>query len=40
MLNVASFVVSTYSVNEHRIKIPFNPLLGETFEYVDDARGY
>ena len=38
MLNVMAFVVSQYSLNEGRIKKPFNPLLGETFEYIDDRR--
>ena len=39
ILYVAAFALSTYSLNEKRIKKPFNPLLGETFEFIDESRG-
>jgi len=35
---IAVFVMSGCS-NTQRFKKPFNPLLGETFEYVDETRG-
>lgn len=31
---VAAFAVSTFSSNFDRVTKPFNPLLGETFEFV------
>jgi len=34
---VATFAISCYTVAERTGK-PFNPILGETFEYVDDKR--
>lgn len=37
---VAAFVVSGYSLNEFRIKKPFTPLLGETYEYIDEGKGF
>lgn len=40
MLYVTAFVVSTYSMNDKRIKRPLNPLLGETFEFIDDSKGF
>lgn len=39
ILYVSAFAVSTYSLNEGRVKKPFNPLLGQTFEFIDEARG-
>lgn len=40
ILYVAAFTVAGYSLNEYRTKKPFNPLLGETFEYIDEGKGY
>ncbi|EGR30773.1 oxysterol-binding protein, putative [Ichthyophthirius multifiliis] len=34
------FAASVYAGTINRTKKPFNPLLGETFEYVDDLKGY
>ena len=33
MLHVAAFAVSSYSGTKNRTLKPFNPLLGETFEF-------
>lgn len=38
LLYVSIFAASLYAVAERTGK-PFNPLLGETFEYIDDKRG-
>ncbi|KAI0221442.1 hypothetical protein L0F63_001893, partial [Massospora cicadina] len=40
MLWVAAFAMSNYSSTHGRTGKPFNPLLGETFEYVRPDRGY
>ncbi|ORX84788.1 hypothetical protein K493DRAFT_291733 [Basidiobolus meristosporus CBS 931.73] len=40
LLWVAAFAMTNYSGSEHRIAKPFNPLLGETFEYVRPDKGY
>ncbi|KAJ9075215.1 hypothetical protein DSO57_1038180 [Entomophthora muscae] len=40
MLWVAAFAISNYSSTSGRTGKPFNPLLGETFEYVRPDRGY
>lgn len=40
MLYVAAFLVSQYSLSDHRIRKPFNPLLGETFEFYDTSRQF
>lgn len=37
---VAAFAMSNYSSTIGRIAKPFNPMLGETFEYVRPDRGY
>lgn len=37
---IAAFVVSEYASTDGRIGKPFNPLLGETFEYVSKADDY
>lgn len=37
---VAAFAVSCYSSTENRMTKPFNPLLGETFEYIDEPRQF
>ncbi|GAA5924058.1 hypothetical protein JCM3775_005584 [Rhodotorula graminis] len=37
---VAAFAMSNYSSTVGRIAKPFNPLLGETFEYVDVRKKY
>lgn len=34
------FGVSVYAGTINRTKKPFNPLLGETFEFVDEKKGY
>ncbi|KAI9229241.1 MAG: oxysterol-binding protein [Piptocephalis tieghemiana] len=40
MLFVAAYAMSNYSSTQNRVAKPFNPLLGETFEYVRPDRGY
>jgi len=40
MTCVAAFVVSMFSLNEGRLKKPFNPLLGETFVFDDKEREF
>lgn len=40
MLYVAAFSVSPYSSTIGRIAKPFNPLLGETFEYADKEKDF
>ena len=37
---VAAFAMSNYSSTDGRTTKPFNPLLGETFEYVNSVYGY
>ncbi|RKP20515.1 hypothetical protein ROZALSC1DRAFT_27992, partial [Rozella allomycis CSF55] len=37
---VAAFAMSSYSSTEGRTGKPFNPLLGETFEFVSKEKGY
>ncbi|KTW25726.1 hypothetical protein T552_03338 [Pneumocystis carinii B80] len=40
MLYVAAFAISEYSSTINRVAKPFNPLLGETFEYCRPDKGY
>lgn len=40
MLYVAGFATSEYASTIGRVAKPFNPLLGETFEYVRPDKGY
>ncbi|KAL2366076.1 hypothetical protein RJZ56_000916 [Blastomyces dermatitidis] len=40
MVYVAAFAVSEYASTIGRVAKPFNPLLGETFEYVRPDKGY
>ncbi|CAL9734693.1 oxysterol-binding protein homolog 1 [Monosporozyma servazzii] len=40
MLYVAAFSISPYSSTINRIAKPFNPLLGETFEYADKDKDF
>lgn len=40
MLFVIAFNVSVYSLTIGRTRKPFNPLLGETFEYIDPKRKF
>jgi len=40
MLYVAAFAASEYASTVGRVAKPFNPLLGETFEYVRPDKGY
>lgn len=40
MVYVAAYAASSYSSTIDRIAKPFNPLLGETFEYCRPDRGY
>ncbi|EAS03630.2 oxysterol-binding protein (macronuclear) [Tetrahymena thermophila SB210] len=35
-----AFGISDLAGTINRVKKPFNPLLGETFEYIDDKKGY
>lgn len=37
---IAAFALSSYSSTLHRVAKPFNPLLGETFEYARPDKGY
>ncbi|XP_028394246.1 oxysterol-binding protein 1-like [Dendronephthya gigantea] len=37
---IAAFMVSSYSTVPGRFWKPFNPLLGETFEYINEEHGY
>ena len=34
------FGASVYAATINRTKKPFNPLLGETFEYIDEKNGF
>lgn len=40
LLYVASYAASEYASTIGRVAKPFNPLLGETFEYVRPDKGY
>ncbi|PGG98796.1 hypothetical protein GX51_06592 [Blastomyces parvus] len=40
MIYVAAFAASEYASTIGRVAKPFNPLLGETFEYVRPDKGY
>ena len=40
MLHVAAFAVSGYSGTNNRTLKPFNPLLGETFEFQYPEQGW
>lgn len=40
MVYVAAFAASEYSSTINRIAKPFNPLLGETYEYCRPDKGY
>ena len=40
MMFVCGFAVSGYSNTEGRTRKPFNPLLGETFEYLSPEKGF
>ena len=40
MLYVAAFAASEYASTIGRVATPFNPLLGETYEYVRPDKGY
>lgn len=40
MAYIAAFAASSYSSTTERVAKPFNPLLGETFEYARPDRGY
>ena len=40
LAGLAAFIVSELSLNINRILKPFNPILGETFEYFDNDLKY
>jgi hypothetical protein len=40
MAYVMGFGFSPYNASVMRCKKPFNPLLGETYEYVDEVKKY
>lgn len=40
MLYLAGYTASSYASTISRVAKPFNPLLGETYEYTDPKRGY
>ncbi|RWS28289.1 oxysterol-binding protein-related protein 1-like protein [Leptotrombidium deliense] len=37
---VCAFAVGSYSYNINRLTKPFNPLLGETYELIDEEKGF
>eukprot|EP01126_Amoeba_proteus_P019753 TRINITY_DN2023_c0_g2_i2.p1 TRINITY_DN2023_c0_g2~~TRINITY_DN2023_c0_g2_i2.p1 ORF type:complete len:424 (+),score=81.73 TRINITY_DN2023_c0_g2_i2:77-1348(+) len=39
LLYVSMYSLSTFATAAQRVSKPFNPLLGETFDYVDDLHG-
>jgi hypothetical protein len=40
LMLVAAFAMSNYSSTVGRTSKPFNPMLGETFEFVDEEKQY
>lgn len=40
MVYIAAFIVAEMSLNINRILKPYNPVLGETFEYIDNNLHY
>lgn len=40
IVNVMAFAISPYSSTEGRTSKPFNPLLGETYELIDNDKGF
>ena len=40
MAYVVAFALSPYSATNNRLKKPFNPLLGETFELFNEEKGF
>jgi hypothetical protein len=40
LAHIAGFIVSSISLNINRILKPFNPILGETFEFIDNQLKY
>lgn len=40
IVNIMAFAISPYSSTEGRTSKPFNPLLGETYELVDEDKGF
>ena len=40
LCHAMGFGASVYAATINRTKKPFNPLLGETFEYVDEKNGF
>ena len=40
MLQLSAFIIGEISFNSGRILKPFMPLIGETFEYIDNERHY
>eukprot|EP00744_Colponema_vietnamica_P003423 GILI01005248.1.p1 GENE.GILI01005248.1~~GILI01005248.1.p1 ORF type:complete len:751 (-),score=212.57 GILI01005248.1:384-2636(-) len=40
LIYVAAFAICPYSSTQFRTMKPFNPILGETFELVDEAKGF
>ena len=40
LLYIAAFAVSEYASSDDRLLKPFNPILGETYEFVDKERGF
>lgn len=40
LMLVAAYAMSNYSSTVGRTSKPFNPMLGETFELVDEEKGY
>jgi len=40
MAYIMGFIVSTYNTYSERPKLPYRPLIGETFEFSDDENNY
>ena len=40
IVNIMAFAISPYSSTDGRTSKPFNPLLGETYELLDDDKGF
>lgn len=40
MCYAMAFALSGFAGTINRVKKPFNPLLGETYEFVDNKKGF
>ena len=40
-VRIAAFAMSSYALSYHRVgRKPFNPILGETYEWVREDKGF